>query len=170
MDLSGPNHDQLNLNGMRHLFLSLLLAMLFSCGIDQNQEKSKVQEVKTEKPATGTETFDKELVTVLYENLSADFEIDFKQTHLSSILSGIKISSLYAGKEFEKEMRFEDFECACLDVIKISYSEANDRFILWVYEEFCETDFDWCSESSYSYSFQIRHREIIDLKLDFMAG
>ena len=54
--------------------------------------------------------------------------------------------------------------------MKISYSQSESRFILFVYEEFYEEELDWCPESSYSYSFGIKNLKIVDLKLDFMAG
>lgn len=112
--------------------------------------------------------FDQNLVQQLYNELKSNFEIGFTQKHLNSALIGLKISELKKGKEFEKEMLFENFKCECYDNIKISYSE--NRYRLWIYEEFYEKDLDWCPESNYSYSFTIANDKITDLKLDFMAG
>jgi hypothetical protein len=132
--------------------------------IDKKQNLIK----DTLKPEFEIRKFDQNLVEQLYNNLKSNFEIDFKQKHLNNVLDGVKISELNDGKEFEKEMLFENFNCECYDKIRISYSDK--RYILWIYEAFYEKDLDWCPESSYSYSFTIVKDKITDLKLDFMAG
>jgi len=140
----------------KRLLLPLLsLFILSSCSL-------------TEEPETST--FSPSLIQSLNLKLSKQFEIDFQETHLVELLNGINLEELKNGKEYEKEFLFEDFECDCFDKIKISYSNQDGRFNLWVYEEFFEEGLDWCPESSYSYSFKIDNNKIVDLQLDYMAG
>ncbi|MDO6435851.1 hypothetical protein Q4534_00465 [Cyclobacterium sp. 1_MG-2023] len=155
---------------MKHFAFGLTFIIMTSCGQADIQSGPQADNLKVEEPNIKSETFDDEIITLLYEKLDSGFDIDFKQNHLESILKNLDILSLKEGEEFEKEMLFEDYKCDCLDKIKIYYDKADDRFILWVYEEFYETDLDWCPETSYSYSFQIVNHKITDLKLDFMAG
>lgn len=155
---------------MKHFVVGLFIIILASCGQADTQSESKAENLTVENSNVKSETFDDEIIASLYEKLDSGFEIDFKQPHLESLLRNRDIMSLREGQEFEKEMLFEDFNCDCLDKIRISYSQADDRFNLWIYEEFYTADLDWCPESSFSYSFQIVDHEIIDLKLDFMAG
>lgn len=140
----------------KHLLLPLLsIFILSSCSL-------------TEEP--GTSNFSPSLIQSLHLKLSEQFEIDFQESHLIELLSGINLEELKNGKEYEKEFLFEDFQCDCFDKIKISYSSQDDRINLWVYEEFFEEGLDWCPESSYSYSFIIENNDIVDLQLDYMAG
>lgn len=155
---------------MKHFVFGIIFIILTSCGQADIKSEPQTENLKVEEPKIKSEIFDDEIITSLYEKLNSEFDIDFNQNHLESILKNRDILSLKEGEEFEKEMLFEDFKCDCLDKIRISYNEADDRFILWVYEEFYEADLDWCPESSYSYSFQIANHKITDLKLDFMAG
>lgn len=150
--------------------LTGFLVLLLSCKQKENRKDNILEEKLTLESKIEVETvkFDHNLIEQLYNNLKSDFEIHFGLSHLSDVLNDISISELKNGKEFEKEMLFENFECDCYDRIKISYSDT--RFILWIDEEFYEKDLDWCPESSYSYSFKIEDKKITDLKLDFMAG
>ncbi len=145
----------------RHILLTAIVFTIVSCG------QSSTENVTTTSPAD-IQVFDKALISSLYQKLQSDFEVYFEEKHLDKLLLNQDIQPLKNGATIEKEMLFESFECDCYDKLRISYSD--DRFVLWVYVEFYEEDWDWCPESTYSYSFLIENHEIIDLKLDFMAG
>ena len=146
----------------------LLLVAAISC--DYTQPNEIAQERPGREAVDSNQKFDQKLIASLYQQLAAKFEIDFSQKHLEIVFLDAEITDLKEGREISKELLFEDFSCNCLDQIKLSFEPENERFVLWVYEEFFEEDLDWCPESSYSYSFQIMNGEIRDLKLDFMAG
>ena len=150
--------------------LIVILFLIFSCKQKENQKVKIAEQNQTIELNQQKEIFDQNLINSLYGELKSKFEIDFSRKHLTSLLNGISVTELKNGKEFEKEMLFEVFKCECYDKIKISYSQSESRFILFVYEEFYEEELDWCPESSYSYSFGIKNLKIVDLKLDFMAG
>ncbi len=154
----------------KHLVFVITLIALVACRQNESQGETSSQSLSKEELSKELDYFDKATVISLYDKLNSKFDIDFNQHHLESALIGISINRVKAGEEFEEEMLFEDFECNCFDIIRISYSNENQRFLLWVYEEFYESELDWCPESSYTYSFQIRNRQIVDLQLDFMAG
>ncbi|WP_320815370.1 hypothetical protein [Flavobacterium sp.] len=123
-----------------------------------------------EKSVSKNELFDQDLNKSLYKKLNSEFKIHFSLNNLNSVLNGVKIEELKKGKEIEKEMLFENFKCDCYDKIKISYSQSENRFILFIYEEAFVEDLDWCPESSYYYSFDVKNNKIIDLRMDFIAG
>lgn len=123
-----------------------------------------------ERSVSKIELFDQDLNKSLYEKLNSEFEIHFSLKDLNSVLNGVKIGELKKGKEIEKVMLFENFKCDCYDKIKISYSQSENRFILFIYEEAFVEDLDWCPESSYCFSFNLKNNKIIDLRMDFIAG
>lgn len=145
------------------ILVGILVVVLF-CG------RVYVVHLKGQEPSAKSELFDEEIITALYAELDAEFYIGFKQSHLEILLRNRDMMSLRAGEVFEEELLFEDFECDCLDKMRVSYAKADKRFVLWIYEEIYEADLDWCPESTYSYSFQIENHKVTDLKLDFMAG
>mgnify|MGYP000654540497 CR=1 FL=1 len=153
---------------MKHFVYGIIFIILTSCGQDYIKSEPQAENMKVEEPKIISETFDDEIITSLYEKLDAEFEIPFKQNHLEKFLKNRNILHLKEGKEFEKQILFEDFDCTCYDKLNISYSD--NRFFLDINVQLFVKELDWCPESTYSYSFQIVNHKITDLKLEFMAG
>ncbi|MBP6039872.1 MAG: hypothetical protein KA523_06720 [Flavobacterium sp.] len=89
---------------------------------------------------------------------------------MDDFLKDIKIEDLKNGKEFEKEVLFENFDCDCKDRIKISYNITYGSFILEVSEATYVKDLDWCPEHSYLGSFKIKENKIVNAKFSLIAG
>ena len=89
---------------------------------------------------------------------------------MEDFLKDVKIEDLKNGKEFEKEVLFENFDCECKDRLKISYDKSTKVFILQIHEASFVKDLDWCPEHSYIGSFKIKGNKIINIVFNLIAG
>lgn len=130
------------------LFFALILGFNFCLGQDFDETKTKI----------------------LFEKFNEKEKTPFDYKILNEFLKDIKIEELKSGKEIEKELFFENSESNCKDKLKISFDKKSKNFILYVHEETFIEDLGWCSEGLYSYSFQIKNKQIIKVKYKFLAG
>lgn len=138
---------------MKKISFTIVLLILFaSCNSSKNFEKSTV----------------KNLYLALKNQ--QDFKSDLTENTLFEFLKNVNILELENGIEFEKELFFEKCECDCKDKISIKCSKGGKLFELNIYEESFENDLDWCPETSYIFTFQIKNNKIQDFRLKFIAG
>ena len=116
--------------------------------------------------------FDANFSENLYKEMEASSEgaLSFSQQQLSDLLKVANPTELKKGNSYQTELRFESFECNCLDKMQLSYDKKQGAFILFIYEETYVEDLDWCPESTYQYSFKIIDQKVTNMTLEFLAG
>lgn len=117
-----------------------------------------------------SQNFNKSQIKTLFDSFNKQSKTPFNYKVLDDFLKDIKIEDLKNGKEFEKEVLFENFDCDCKDRIKISYNITYGSFILEVSEATYVKDLDWCPEHSYLGSFKIKENKIVNAKFSLIAG
>jgi len=117
-----------------------------------------------------SQNFNKSQIKTLFDSFNKQSKTPFNYKVLDDFLKDIKIEDLKNGKEFEKEVLFENFDCDCKDRIKISYNKTYSSFILEVSEATYVKDLDWCPEHSYLGSFKIKENKIVNAKFSLIAG
>ena len=154
------------MNFTKSIILPLcLVLMVLSC------------KTKDDAPVSTTEKstkiiFDADLSENLYKEMEASSEgaLSFNQQQLSDLLKVANPTELKKGNSYHTELRFESFECNCLDKMELSYDKKQGTFILFIYEETYVEDLDWCPESTYQYSFKIKDQKATNVTLEFLAG
>jgi len=116
------------------------------------------------------QNFNKSQIKILFEKFNKQTQTPFSYKILEDFLKDIKIEDLKKGKEFEKEVLFENFDCECKDVMKISYDKTLKTFILKINEASFVNDLDWCPEHSYIGSFEIKENKIVNAEFNLVAG
>lgn len=116
------------------------------------------------------QNFNKSQIKILFEKFNKQTQTPFSYKILEDFLKDIKIEDLKKGKEFEKEVLFENFDCECKDVMKISYDKTLKTFILKINEASFVKDLDWCPEHSYIGSFEIKENKIVNAEFNLVAG
>ena len=116
------------------------------------------------------QNFNKSQIKILFEKFNKQTQTPFSYKILEDFLKDIKIEDLKKGKEFEKEVLFENFDCECKDVMKISYDKTLKTFILKINEASFVKDLDWCPEHSYIGSFEIKENKIVNTEFNLVAG
>lgn len=116
------------------------------------------------------QNFNKSQIKILFEKFNKQTQTPFSYKILEDFLKDIKIEDLKKGKEFEKEVLFENFDCECKDVMKISYDKTLKTFILKINEASFVKDLDWCPEHSYIGSFEIKENKIVNAVFNLVAG
>jgi hypothetical protein len=117
-----------------------------------------------------SQNFNKSQIKTLFDSFNKQSKTPFNYKVLDDFLKDIKIEDLKKGKEVEKEVLFENFDCDCKDRIKISYNRTYGAFILEVSEATYVKDLDWCPEHSYIGSFKIKGNKIINIVFNLIAG
>jgi len=117
-----------------------------------------------------SQNFNKSQIKSLFEKFNKQTQTPFSYKILEDFLKDIKIEDLKKGKEFEKEVLFENFDCECKDVMKISFDKAAKTFILKINEASFVKDLDWCPEHSYIGSFKIENNKIVNTEFNLVAG
>ncbi|HLO74360.1 MAG TPA: hypothetical protein VK164_10525 [Flavobacterium sp.] len=117
-----------------------------------------------------SQNFNKSQIKILFEKFNKQSQTPFSYKILEDFLKDIKIEDLKKGKTFEKEVLFENFDCECKDVMKISYDKTSKTFILKIQEATFVKDLDWCPEHSYVGSFKIKDNKIINTGFYLIAG
>ncbi|WP_297869399.1 hypothetical protein [uncultured Flavobacterium sp.] len=116
------------------------------------------------------QNFNKSQIKILFEKFNKQTQTPFSYKILEDFLKDIKIEDLKKGKEFEKEVLFENFDCECMDVMKISFDKTSKTFILKINEASFVKDLDWCPEHSYIGSFEIKENKIVNTEFNLVAG
>ena len=117
-----------------------------------------------------SQNFNKSQIKILFEKFNKQTQTPFSYKILEDFLKDIKIEDLKKGKEFEKEVLFENFDCECMDVMKISFDKTSKTFILKINEASFVKDLDWCPEHSYIGSFEIKENKIVNTEFNLVAG
>ena len=117
-----------------------------------------------------SQNFNTSQIKILFEEFNKQSQTPFSYKILEDFLKDIKIEDLKKGKEFEKEVLFENFDCECKDVMKISYDKTLKTFILKINEASFVKDLDWCPEHSYIGSFEIKENKIVNAEFNLVAG
>lgn len=117
-----------------------------------------------------SQNFNKSQIKILFEKFNKQTQTPFSYKILEDFLKDIKIEDLKKGKEFEKEVLFENFDCECKDVMKISYDKTLKTFILKINEASFVKDLDWCPEHLYIGSFKIKENKIVNTEFNLVAG
>ena len=117
-----------------------------------------------------SQNFNKSQIKILFEKFNKQSRTPFSYKILENFLNNIKIEDLKKGKEFEKEIVFENFSCECKDRIKIYYDKSTKVFILQIHETSFVKDLDWCPEHYYIGSFKIKDNKIVNTKFNLIAG
>ena len=116
------------------------------------------------------QNFNKSQIKSLFEKFNNQSQTPFSYKILEDFLKDIKIEDLKKGKEFEKEVLFENFDCECKDVMKISFDKTSKTFILKINEASFVQDLDWCPEHTYIGSFKIKEDKIVNTEFNLVAG
>ena len=116
------------------------------------------------------QNFNKSQIKILFEKFNKQTQTPFSYKILEDFLKDIKIEDLKKGKEFEKEVLFENFDCECKDKLEISYDKSTKVFILQIHEASFVKDLDWCPEHSYIGSFEIKENKIVNAEFNLVAG
>ncbi|MCU4187886.1 hypothetical protein M9Q43_01760 [Flavobacterium sp. HXWNR29] len=117
-----------------------------------------------------SQNFNKSQIKSLFEKFNKQTQTPFSYKILEDFLKDIKIEDLKKGKEFEKEVLFENFDCECKDVMKISFDKTSKTFILKINEASFVQDLDWCPEHTYIGSFKIKEDKIVNTEFNLVAG
>lgn len=117
-----------------------------------------------------SQNFNTSQIKILFEEFNKQTQTPFSYKILEDFLKDIKIEDLKKGKEFEKEVLFENFDCECKDVMKISCDKTSKTFILKINEASFVKDLDWCSEHSYIGSFKFKENKIVNAEFNLVAG
>lgn len=117
-----------------------------------------------------SQNFNTSQIKILFEEFNKQSQTPFSYKIFKDFLKDIKIEDLKKGKEFEKEVLFENFDCECKDVMKISYDKTSKTFILKINEASFVKDLDWCPEHSYIGTFEIKEDKIINTEFNLVAG
>lgn len=117
-----------------------------------------------------SQNFNNSQIKILYKEFNNQSQTPFSHKILENFLKDIEIEDLKKGKEFEKEVLFENFDCECKDVMKISYDKTSKTFILKINEASFVKDLDWCPEHSYVGSFKIKENKIVNTEFNLVAG
>ena len=119
---------------------------------------------------SSSQNFNKSQIKTLFDSFNKQSQTPFNYKVLEDFLKDVKIEDLKNGKEFEKEVLFENFDCECKDRLKISYDKSTKVFILQIHEASFVKDLDWCPEHSYIGSFKIKGNKIINTVFNLIAG
>lgn len=120
--------------------------------------------------SSNSQNLNKSQVKTLFDNFNEQSQTPFKYKVLEDFLNDVKIEDLKKGNVFEKEVLFENFDCECKDVMKISYDKTSKTFILKINEASFVKDLDWCPEHSYIGTFEIKENKIINTEFNLVAG
>jgi len=136
----------------RFSLILFLLFTLLSCNFSSSQNFNTYQ-IKT-----------------LFDSFNKQSKTPFNYKVLEDFLKDVKIEDLKKGKEFEKEVLFENFDCECKDKLEISYDKSTKFFILKIHEASFVKDLDWCPEHSYIGFFKIKGNKIVNTEFNLIAG
>lgn len=117
-----------------------------------------------------SQNFNSSQTKILFEKFNKQSRTPFSYKILADFLNNIKIEDLKKGKEFEKEILFENFTCECKDKMKIYYDKSTKVFILQIHETSFVKDLDWCPEHFYIGSFKIKDNKIVNTEFNLIAG
>ncbi len=119
---------------------------------------------------SSSQNFNTSQIKTLFDSFNKQSQTPFNYKVLEDFLKDVKIEDLKNGKEFEKEVLFENFDCECKDRLKISYDKSKKVFILQIHEASFVKDLDWCPEHSYIGFFKIKGNKIVNTEFNLIAG
>jgi hypothetical protein len=117
-----------------------------------------------------SQNFNTYQIKTLFDSFNKQSKTPFNYKVLEDFLKDVKIEDLKKGKEFEKEVLFENFDCECKDKLEISYDKSTKFFILQIHEASFVKDLDWCPEHSYIGFFKIKGNKIVNTEFNLIAG
>lgn len=163
---------------MKRLLPSLLLFIaLLSCSIETETHEEPIEvpepvvsHEQKEEPETNPFEFTEETISTLYDSLDTRFDVEFELDDLQRLFRKVEPVELAQGNEFWYEFLIEDFECDCVDRLKIRYDDSSEMFELALYTELYIEDLDWCPEHTIGYGFKFKNGVISDTQVLFEAG